>query len=143
MQIITQEGIGKELAMNSMTEWRTKDPWTWREFALLLLLEFIFVMAGVKYGAESLYQSWLDDSLYSGTLTGLTIAIVLLTGLYLLALRPKHLPWAEVGLSKFQAKDGLRIIIWVFVLIALSVAVMLLTSLLGNDLNNSKTENDG
>ncbi|GEL05631.1 hypothetical protein M2M59_09535 [Rummeliibacillus sp. G93] len=61
--------------------WKQYDTWSWREFTLLLLLEFLFVIVVVKYGIQSLYQLLFSNTLYSGTLTGLTIAIVLLTGL--------------------------------------------------------------
>lgn len=126
--------------MNRMAGWKTKDTWSWREFVLLLLLEFVFVMAVVKYGAQSLYLSWLGNPLYSGMLTGLTIAIVLLAGLNYIALRPQRLTWAEIGLRRFPAKDWGRILIWILVLVVLSTGAMLLTSLFGNTMNNSKME---
>lgn len=81
-----------------------------------------------------------SNTLYSGTLTGLTIAIVLMTGLYFIALRPKNLSWKEVGVRSFSTKYWLKIPIWLLVTIILSVAVVLLTSLLGNSVDNSKTE---
>ncbi|AMW99378.1 hypothetical protein [Rummeliibacillus stabekisii] len=64
-----------------LSPWKQYDTWSWREFTLLLLLEFLFVLVVVKYGIQSIYQFWFSNTLYSGTLTGLTIAIVLLTGL--------------------------------------------------------------
>ncbi|GIP58558.1 type II CAAX endopeptidase family protein [Paenibacillus sp. FSL W8-0186] len=126
--------------MNRMAGWKTKDAWSWREFVLLLLLEFVFVMAVVKYGAQRLYLSWLGNPLYSGMLTGLTIAIVLLAGLNYIALRPQRLTWAEIGLRRFPAKDWGRILIWILVLVVLSTGAMLLTNLFGNTVSNSKTE---
>ena len=81
----------------NVSAWKQKDTWTGKEFTLLLLLEFIFVIVVVKYGVQSLYLSLFSNTLYSGTLTGLTIAIVLMTGLYFIALRPKNLSWKEVG----------------------------------------------
>ncbi|WP_415579348.1 lysostaphin resistance A-like protein [Filibacter tadaridae] len=80
------------------------------------------------------------NTLYSGTLTGLTIAIVLMTGLYFIALRPKRLSWKEVGVKSFSKKYWRKIPIWLLITIILSVAVLLLTSLLGNSADNSKTE---
>lgn len=70
--------------------WKQQDTWTRKDFILLLLFEFLFVIGIVKYGIQSLYQNWFSNTLYSGTLTGLTIAIVLMTGLYIVALRQKN-----------------------------------------------------
>jgi membrane protease YdiL (CAAX protease family) len=124
----------------NVSAWKQKDTWTGKEFTLLLLLEFIFVIVVVKYGVQSLYLSLFSNTLYSGTLTGLTIAIVLMTGLYFIALRPKNLSWKEVGVRSFSTKYWLKIPIWLLITIILSVAVVLLTSLLGNSVDNSKTE---
>lgn len=120
--------------------WKEKDIWTRKEFTLLLLLEFIFVILVIKYFIQSLYQNWFNNTLYSGTLTGLTIAIVLLSGLYVVALRPKKLSWREVGLRKFPTKFWWKIPFWLLITIILSVIVMLITSFLGNSVDNSKTE---
>jgi len=98
------------------------------------------VIVVVKYVVQSLYLSWFNNTLYSGTLTGLTIAIVLMSGLYFIALRPQNLTWREVGVRKFSAKYWWKIPIWILITIILSVAVLLLTSLLGNSVDNSKTE---
>lgn len=116
------------------------DKWTWKEFMLLLLLEFIFVIVVVKYGVQSLYQTWFNNTLYSGTLTGLTIAIVLMVGLYFIALRPQKLSWGEVGIKKFPAKYWWKILIWLLITVVLSIAGLVLTSALGNSIDNSKTE---
>lgn len=124
----------------NVSAWKQKDTWTGREFTLLLLLEFIFVIVVVKYGVQSLYLSWFNNTLYSGTLTGLTIAIVLMSGLYFIALRPQNLSWREVGVRKFSTKYWRKIPIWLLITIILSVAVVLLTSLLGISVDNSKTE---
>lgn len=123
-----------------LSPWKQYDTWSWREFTLLLLLEFLFVIVVVKYGIQSLYQLLFSNTLYSGTLTGLTIAIVLLTGLYVIALRPQRLSWKEVGIYKFSAKYWWRILIWLLITIVSSVIVVILTSFLGNSVENSKTE---
>lgn len=104
------------------------------------MLEFLFVIVVDKYGIQSLYQFWFSNTLYSGTLTGLTIAIVLLTGLYVIALRPQRLSWKEEGICKFSAKYWWRILIWLLITIVSSVIVVILTSFLGNSVENSKTE---
>lgn len=127
------------IVMNELT-WKQRDVWTNKEFTLLLLLEFIFVIWVVKYGVQSLYLTWFNNSLYAGTLTGLTIAIVLMTGLYFIALRPKKLSWKEVGIKGFSAKYWWKIPLWLLITVVLSVAVVLLTDLLGNSVDNSKTE---
>ncbi len=120
--------------------WKEKDPWTWRELGMLLTLEFVFVIFVIKFVIQSMYERWLENTLYSGTLTGLTIAITLLVGLYYVALRPKQLSWAEVGVRRFLARDGWRIPLWTLVLIVCSLAAVYLTSFLGNTVENSKTE---
>lgn len=120
--------------------WKNKELWTWRELAALLALEFVFVMIVIKYALQALYEKWLENTLYSGTLTGLTIAITLLLGVYLISLRPKKLTWADVGVKGFPAKDCWRIVLWLLVLIVSSVTAVYLTSSFGNTVDNSKTE---
>ncbi|CAH1225571.1 type II CAAX endopeptidase family protein [Paenibacillus sp. JJ-223] len=126
--------------MTSTEMWKKMDQWTWREFIALLALEFVFVIFVIKYPVQSMYERWLGNTLYSGTLTGLTIAIVLWLGLYFIALRPKKMSWTEVGVKGFPAKDWWRIALWILILIIFSVATLYLTSFLGNTMDNSKTE---
>ncbi|ALS29590.1 CAAX amino terminal protease [Paenibacillus sp. 32O-W] len=126
--------------MQREEQWKQRDGWTWREFVALLILEFGFVIFVVKHGVQSLYEKWFVSSLYAGTLTGLTIAIVLLTGLYVIALRPRRQSWKEVGLRSFPAKDGWRIVSWFLILTALSIAAVVITGYFGNTVENSKTE---
>lgn len=126
--------------MTGTEMWKKMDQWTWREFITLLALEFVFVIFVIKYPVQSMYERWLGNTLYSGTLTGLTIAIVLLLGLYFIALRPKKMSWTEVGVKGFPAKDWWRIALWILILIVFSVATLYLTSFLGNTVDNSKTE---
>ncbi|WP_342570837.1 type II CAAX endopeptidase family protein [Paenibacillus sp. FSL R5-0749] len=126
--------------MTRAVMWKKTDQWTWRELLVLLTLEFVFVIFVIKYPIQSGYEEWLDNTLYSGTLTGLTIAITLLTGLYLVGLRPKKLSWREVGVKGFSVRDWWRIVLWLLLLIILSVMAVYLTSFLGNTVDNSKTE---
>lgn len=126
--------------MTTAVMWKKTDQWTWRELIVLLTLEFVFVIFVIKYPIQSGYEEWLDNTLYSGTLTGLTIAITLLTGLYLVALRPKKLSWREVGVKGFPVRDWWGIVLWLLILIILSVMAVYLTSFLGNTVDNSKTE---
>lgn len=123
----------------NVSAWKQKDVWTAKEFILLLLLEFLFVIVVVKYGVQSLYLAWFNNTFYAGTLTGLTIAIVLMAGLYFIALRPQQLSWSEVGVRKFSTMYWWKIPLWIVITILLSVAVALLSSYLGNSVDNSKT----
>ena len=125
---------------SSLINWKKQDYWTWKEFAALLVLEFVFVIGFLKFTVKPVYSEWLGDELYAGTLMGLTIAVVLLLGVYFIALRPKRLSWSEVGVRSFPAKDWGRILLWTVLLIMGSVLLMVLTSFIGNTYENSKTE---
>lgn len=125
---------------HSMAVWKKRDYWTWREFVSLLLLEFVFVIGFIKFTVKPVYVKWLGSELYAGTLTGLTIGIVLTLGVYLIALRPKKLSWNEVGIRSFAAKDWRCILLLTFLSIVGSIIVMVLTSYIGNTYENSKTE---
>lgn len=120
--------------------WKTRDRWGWREFILLMLLEFIIVIGVVKLIVQPLYAEWLKDDLYAGTLTGLTIAVILMAGVYFTALRPKRLSWREVGVKGFALKDWKLIGLYSAVLLAGAVIIVVLTSFIGNTWENSKTE---
>ncbi|WP_289355499.1 type II CAAX endopeptidase family protein [Paenibacillus sp. S-12] len=120
--------------------WKKSDPWTWREMLALQALEFVFVIVVIKYPLQQLYVEWFDNTLYAGTLTGLTIAITLILGTYFIALRPKSLSWVDVGVRAFPARVWWKIIGWILLLIIFSLAAVYLTSLLGNTVENSKTE---
>lgn len=103
--------------MNRAKTWNKMDKWRWRELIVLLALEFIFVVYVVKYPIQTMYERWLENTLYSGTLTGLTIAIILLLELYIVALRPKKLAWQELSLTSFPVKYWWKIVLWLLVLI--------------------------
>ncbi|WP_173915353.1 CPBP family intramembrane glutamic endopeptidase [Halobacillus sp. Marseille-Q1614] len=126
--------------MENKPLWKQTDPWTWKTFISLLLLEFLFVMIVVKYGIQELLEQWFDNSLYSGTLTGIVIAMVLITGVYFIALRPKQLKWNEVGVRAFPAKDWRRILLWTLLLMIGGFAVLTFISYFGHTSENSKTE---
>ncbi|MDW2876149.1 MULTISPECIES: CPBP family intramembrane glutamic endopeptidase [Bacillaceae] len=120
--------------------WKTRDRWGWREFILLMLLEFAVVIGVVKLIVQPLYAEWFKDDLYAGTLTGLTIAVILMAGVYFTALRPKKLSWREVGVKGFALKDWKLIGLYSAVLLAGAVIIVVLTSFIGNTWENSKTE---
>ncbi len=120
--------------------WKKQDPWGWREFILLMLLEFIIVIGVVKLIVQPLYAEWLKDDLYAGTLTGLTIAVILMAGIYFIALRPKRLSWREAGVKAFCPKDWKLIGLYSVALLIGAVIIVVLTSFIGNSWENSKTE---
>ncbi|KIL71934.1 CPBP family intramembrane metalloprotease [Bacillus badius] len=120
--------------------WKEQDHWGLKEFVLLMLLEFVFVIGCIKFVVWPLYSQWLDNDLYSGTLMGLTIAVVLILGVYFIALRPKKLSWSEVGIRAFSKSDWKVIFILTIVLMVGATIVMVLTSFIGNTYENSKTE---
>ncbi|MDT9025554.1 CPBP family intramembrane glutamic endopeptidase [Rossellomorea yichunensis] len=124
----------------SQMNWNEQDPWGWKEFLLLMLLEFGLVIGCIKFVVKPLYSGWLDNELYAGTLMGLTIAIILLSGVYLIALRPKQLSWSEVGIKPFNVKDWKIIIIYSVILLVGAVIIVVLISFIGNSWENSKTE---
>lgn len=130
----------KLLSTESNSRKDPSGPWGIKEFIILMALEFGFVMLGIKYAAQSAYEAWFENTLYSGTLTGLTIAVVLMAGLYFTALRPHRLPWKEVGLQRFPPGVWPRILGWTLLLIVLSLLAVTLTSYLGVGVDNGKTE---
>ncbi|MCU4715595.1 CPBP family intramembrane metalloprotease [Bacillus cereus] len=105
-----------------------------------MLLEFVFVIGFIKFLVKPIYSQWFGNELYSGTLTGLTIAIVLVSGVYFIILRPKKLSWSEVGIRSFSIKDWKFIVLLTIILLIGDVIVMALTSFIGNSYENSKTE---
>ncbi|MGE6753751.1 CPBP family intramembrane glutamic endopeptidase [Rossellomorea sp. NPDC071047] len=124
----------------SQMNWKAQDPWGWKEFILLMLLEFGLVIGCIKFVVKPLYSHWLDNELYAGTLMGFTIAIILLAGVYLIALRSNKLSWSEVGVKPFEVKDWKIIIFYSVILLVGAVIIVVLTSFIGNSWENSKTE---
>jgi uncharacterized protein len=122
------------------TNWKMQDHWGWKEFILLMLLEFAVVIGGVKLLLQPVYADWFNDDLYAGTLTGVIMAITLMIGVYFIALRPKRLSWREVGVKAFNRKDWKLIGLYSVILLAGAVIIVVLTSFIGNSWENSKTE---
>ena len=120
--------------------WKELDSWGLKEFIFLMLLEFVFVIGVIKLFVQPIYSRWFDNDLYAGTLIGITIAIILISGVYFIALRPKKLSWNEVGIKRFAAKDWKTIIVFTIIFMVGAVIIMVLTSFLGNSWENSKTE---
>lgn len=126
-----------EINQNS---WKEQDHWGIKEFILLMSLEFIVVIGCLKFFVSPIYSQWLKNDLYAGILMGLTIAVILLLGIYFIALRPKRLSWGEVGIKRFLMKDWKIIVLYSIVLLVGSVIIVVLTSFIGNSWENSKTE---
>lgn len=121
-------------------KWNEKDHWSLKEFILLMLLEFGFVIGCLKFVVQPIYLQWFENDLYAGTLMGLTIAVILMLGIYFIALRPKKLSWAEVGIRRFAVKDWKLIVTYSIIIMVGAVIIMTLTSFIGNSWENSKTE---
>ncbi|RKQ29337.1 CPBP family intramembrane glutamic endopeptidase [Oceanobacillus halophilus] len=120
--------------------WKVRDHWGWKEFVLLLLLQFIVVIGCIKFVVQPMYSRWLDNELYAGTLMGVTIAIILMLGIYVIALRPNSLSWSEVGIKPSTTKDWKIIVLYSIILLVGAVIIAVLTSYIGNSWENSKTE---
>lgn len=116
------------------------DHWGLKEFILLLLLEFVIGVGIIKFVIKPIYDLWIGHELYALALMGITIAITLLLGIYFIALRPKKLPWSDVGLRKFALKDWKSIFLYSIILLVGTVIIVLITSFLGNSIDNSKTD---
>ena len=120
--------------------WKDYDSWSLKEFICLMLLEFVFVIGCIKFVVKPIFVQLFNNELYAGTLTGLTIAITLLLGVYLIALRPKKLSWREVGIKSLAVKDWKVIVLYSVILMVGAVILVVLTSLIGISVENSKTE---
>ncbi|WP_249712230.1 hypothetical protein [Bacillus cereus] len=120
--------------------WKDQDPWGLKEFLLMMILKFVFIIGCIKFLVKPIYSQWFDNELYSGTLIGLTIAIVLVSGVYFMILSPNKLSWIELGIRSFSIKDWKFIGLLTIILIAGDVIAMVLTVFIGNFYKNSKTE---
>lgn len=120
--------------------WKDQDPWGLKEFLLMMILKFVFIIGCIKFLVKPIYSQWFDNELYSGTLIGLTIAIVLVSGVYFMILSPNKLSWIELGIRSFSIKDWKFIGLLTIILIAGDVMAMVLTSFIGNFYKNSETE---
>lgn len=114
--------------------------WSWKELILLLLVTFLFVPIVIENLLQEALYVFFEDSLYSGTLTGLFMAIIFTAGVYFIALRPHNLSWRAVGFNSFQNSYWKSIIFWTAFLIVISVVIVILMELLGGTTENTKTE---
>lgn len=120
--------------------WKDQDPWGLKEFLLMMILKFVFIIGCIKFLVKPIYSQWFDNELYSGTLIGLTIAIVLVSGVYFMILSPNKLSWIELGIRSFSIKYWKFIGLLTIILIAGDVIAMVLTGFIGNFYKNSETE---
>lgn len=120
--------------------WKKQDNWGIKEFILLLAVEFVIIIGFVKFVMKPLLSQWFQDDLYAGTLIGLIMAVLLTTSIYFIALRPQKLSWREIGIKPFAAKDWKIIVLYSVFVIVGSAVIMVLTSFVGNTVENSKTE---
>ncbi|WP_121615414.1 CPBP family intramembrane glutamic endopeptidase [Virgibacillus halodenitrificans] len=126
------------MEINQMN-WKEKDYWGLKEFIFLMVLEFVFVIGCIKFIIHPIYSNWFDNELYSGTFMGLTIAVILILGVYFIAICPKKLSWSEVGVQAFAARYWKMIIVFSVILLFGAVLIVVLTSFVGNTWENSKT----
>ncbi len=120
--------------------WKNQDNWGWREFILLLLVEFVVVIGIIKWLVKPMYAHLFRNELYAGTLTGFTIAITLVFGVYFIALRPKKLSWREVGITSISLKQWKTILCYSVLLMIGALLIVVLTSYIGFSVENSKTQ---
>jgi uncharacterized protein len=114
--------------------------WSWSELILLLLITFLFVPIVIENLLQDALYVFLEDSLYSGTLTGLVMSILFTGGVYVIALRPYNLSWRAVGFNSFQTSYWKSIITWTVFLIGTSLIIVILMELLGGTSENTKTQ---
>ena len=114
--------------------------WSWKEFVVVLSLMLIVVPICIEYVLQEVLVDFFQNNLYSGTFTGLIMSIVFMTGLYLIALRPSHLSWREVGLTSFSHHYWKAIIGWTTCLIIGSIILVVGMEMIGITHENSKTE---
>lgn len=120
--------------------WKEHDQWNLKTFIALMILEFGVVVWGVKYIMSPFYDKWLNNDFYAGILIGLTITIILMLGIYFIALRPKKLTWQAVGIKPMSRKDWKLVISYTIILMIGTVIITLITSLIGGSWENSKTD---
>ncbi|MEJ6528606.1 CPBP family intramembrane glutamic endopeptidase [Exiguobacterium sp. USCH10] len=125
--------------LNQMQK-KTTPIWTWNQFAITMVLLFGVTPLLIERQLHNfLEQSW-GNTLYSGTSIGLLLAIIFMTVLYLVAIRPQTLSLETLGLRRFPLKDSGIIFLWTIVLIVLSIIIVIVQSYFGIGTSNTKTE---
>lgn len=126
--------------MNSRELFLNQSPWSWKEFIQLLILVLVLVPIFVEYLLMNYLSVSFQNDLYAGTLVGFIMSIIFMSGLYLIALKPKRLSWHDVGLNRFPLKYWGPIAGWMVVSIIVSILLVLVMDLIGVGVENSKTE---
>lgn len=116
-----------------------KTAWGWKELIYLLGLVLILVPFFIEYLLMNFLTELFQNNLYSGTLIGFIMAIIFLTGLYVIALRPYRLSWKAVGIKAFSRTYYWKIVWWTLLLIAVSIVLAILMSFLDIGVENHKT----
>lgn len=125
--------------LNQMQK-KTTPIWTWNQFAITMVLLFGVTPLLIERQLHNfLEQSW-GNTLYSGTSIGLLLAIIFMTVLYHVAIRPQTLSLETLGLRRFPLKDSGIIFLWTIVLIVLSIIIVIVQSYFGIGTSNTKTE---
>lgn len=126
--------------MNNRELFFNQSPWSWKEFIQLLVLVLVLVPFFVEYLLMNYLSGLFQNDLYAGTLVGFIMSIIFMSGLYLIALKPKRLSWHDVGLNHFPLNYWGPIAGWTVVLIIVSILLVLAMALVGIGVENSKTE---
>ncbi|MBR2076307.1 MAG: CPBP family intramembrane metalloprotease [Exiguobacterium sp.] len=125
--------------LNQMQK-KTTPIWTWNQFAVTMVLLFGVTPLLIERQLHNfLEQSW-GNTLYSGTSIGLLLAIIFMTVLYFVAIRPQALSIETLGLRQISWKDAGIILLWTIVLIGLSIIIVVVQSYFGIGTSNTKTE---
>ena len=114
--------------------------WTWRQFAITMILLFGVAPVLIEQHLHNFLERAWGNTLYSGTSIGLVLAIVFITVLYSVAIRPRALSLDMLGLRRISRKDSGIILLWTIILIVLSVIIVVAQSYVGIGVSNTKTE---
>ncbi|WP_077623299.1 CPBP family intramembrane glutamic endopeptidase [Sediminibacillus massiliensis] len=117
----------------------TSMKWSYRELVLLLGLTLIVVPVAIEFLLHDYLYDLFKDRLYSGTLTGLVMAIVFSSGVNWIALKPHRLGWKAVGVRSFEKSYWKWIFMWLVVLIAASMLALIVMDFLRISAENTKT----
>lgn len=121
-------------------KWGLKDPWTIKEFFILLVSMFIIIPWLIESHLQTYLKNVFQNDLYAGSLMGLVLGIIFTLGVYFIALRPHKAGWHEVGISSFPRKYWIFIVVWTIAIILVSIVILYTMSLFGGSYENSKTE---
>ncbi|UOQ87282.1 CPBP family intramembrane glutamic endopeptidase [Gracilibacillus salinarum] len=113
--------------------------WNYKELIILLILALAFVPVVIEIVVNDLLYLVFENNLYAGTATGLIMAIVFTSGVYIVALMPHNLNWSEVGWTSFSKHYWKWIIVWSLVLIVASILVLIVMDSFNIGVDNSKT----